>query len=260
MARSSAAPSSARLSLEPLEREFKNLTHGAGGTRTNRIEPPLHALRSHFNKAIQLTQIRVNQRIRAREVRVIVASTGEQLGVMKIQDALRAAQQHGLDLVEVAATANPPVCRIVDFGKFKYDLAKHDKEKKQNVGSKLKEVKFRVNIGTHDYETKMRHSEEFLDKGNKVRMLLQFRGREMAHQDLGMKMMRKIEADLTTMGHVEAPPKLMGRNIFMTMVPLPAGKRKRNFHGPHDIVNEADFDAGDMSDDEADTDDAAEGK
>ena len=195
----------------------------------------LHRQRPNLKIAIQLNQIRINQRIRAREVRVIVASTGEQLGVMKIQDALRAAQQHGLDLVEVAATAIPPVCRIVDFGKFKYELSKHEKEKKQNAASKMKEVKFRVNIGTHDYETKLRHSEEFLDKGNKVRILLQFRGREMAHKELGMELMGRVRKDLEAMGHAEADPKLLGKNCFMTLVPHPVGKRKRKFFSDHEI-------------------------
>jgi translation initiation factor IF-3 len=100
----------------------------------------------------------------------------------------------------------------------------------------MKEIKFRVNIGAHDYETKLRHAEEFLDKGNKVRMLLQFRGREMAHQELGMGVMAKIRKDLESMGHPESEPKLIGRNIFMTVVPLPPGKRKRHFYGPHDMV------------------------
>jgi len=154
---------------------------------------------------------------------------------MRLQDALRKAMELGLDLVEVAANAQPPVCRIVDFGKFKYELSKHDKEKKSNAASKMKEIKFRVNIGAHDYETKLRHAEEFLDKGNKVRMLLQFRGREMAHQELGMGLMGKIRKALETMGHPESEPKLVGRNIFMTVVPLPPGKRKRHFFGPHDM-------------------------
>jgi translation initiation factor IF-3 len=170
----------------------------------------------------------VNQRIRAREVRVIVASSGQQLGVLKIQDALRAAQTAGLDLVEVAPTANPPVCRIVDFGKFKYEISKQDKEKKQ-ASSKLKEIKFRVNISEHDYETKLRHGEEFLDRGNKVRVQLQFRGRENAHKELGMKLMQKISEDLNCMANVEQAPKLMGRAVTMTLAPLPAGKRKRKF-------------------------------
>lgn len=174
---------------------------------------------------------------------MIVASTGEQLGVMKIQDALRVAHQHGLDLVEVAAQANPPVCRIVDFGKFKYELAKHDKDKKANAGSKMKEIKFRVRIDRHDYETKLRHAEEFLDKGNKVRCLLQFRGREMAHKELGMEVMERIEKDLATMGHPETAPKLMGRNIILTLVPLPASKRKRHFLSVHDQVLAEDDDA-----------------
>src|SRR5881296_2386014 len=103
-------------------------------------------------------QIRVNGRIRAREVRVIMGATGEQLGVMKLSDALRKAQSVGLDLVEVAPTANPPVCKIVDFGKFRYDISKQEKDKKPG-GSKLKEIKFRVNIDAHDYLTKLRHGE-----------------------------------------------------------------------------------------------------
>ncbi len=147
---------------------------------------------------------------------------------MKLSDAIRHAQGLGLDLVEVAPTAQPPVCRIVDYGKFKYETSKHDKEKR-NAGSKLKEIKFRVNIDDHDYETKMRHAEEFLDKGNKVRIQLQFRGREMAHQELGMALMVRVKSDLVTMANVETEPKLMGRNVTMTLAPLPAAKRKRKF-------------------------------
>lgn len=192
---------------------------------------------------------------------MIVSSTGQQLGVMKIQDALRAAQQHGLDLVEVAATANPPVCRIVDFGKFKYEQSKHDKDKKQNAASKMKEIKFRVNIGAHDYETKMRHAEEFLDKGNKVRCLLQFRGREMAHKELGLALVKRIERDLTTMGHPEMEAKMMGKNVFLTLVPLPAAKRKRHFFSDHaKEVNEGDIRDVDDSDPVDEDDDEDEGE
>ncbi len=187
---------------------------------------------------------------------MIVASSGEQLGVMKIQDALRVAQQHGLDLVEVAANAIPPVCRIVDFGKFKYELAKNEKEKKSNAASKMKEIKFRVNIDKHDYDTKLRHAEEFLDKGNKVRILLQFRGREMAHKEIGMALMKKIEANLESMGHPESIPKMMGKNVIMTLVPLPPGKRKRHFFSDHDVAVGDDEDEGD--DDE--TEDEEEGE
>ena len=129
---------------------------------------------------------------------MVIASSSEQLGVMKLQDALRRAQSLGLDLVEVAPNANPPVCRIVDFGKFRYEVAKQDKEKKQST-SKLKELKFRVNIDEHDYLTKIRRGEQFLDKGNKLKIQLQFRGREMAHKDLGDAVMRRVKADLATM-------------------------------------------------------------
>ena len=191
---------------------------------------------------------------------MIVASTGEQLGVMKIQDALRAAQQLGLDLVEVSANAIPPVCRIVDFGKFKYELSKNDKEKKQNAASKMKEIKFRVNIGGHDYETKLRHAEEFLDKGNKVRILLQFRGREMAHKEIGMALMKRIEADLVNMGHPESAPKMMGKNVIMNLVPLPPGKRKRHFFSNHDLVVADDADDEDDNDTEEETEGEEESK
>ena len=147
---------------------------------------------------------------------------------MKLSDALRRAQSMDLDLVEVAPTANPPVCKIVDFGKFRYDISKQEKDRR-SAGTKLKEIKFRVNIDDHDYLTKIRHAEEFLDKGNKVRVQLQFRGREMAHQEFGMQLMEKVRDDLATMAQVEMEPKITGRNITMTLSPLPANKRKRRF-------------------------------
>lgn len=128
----------------------------------------------------------------------------------------------------MAPTANPPVCRIADFGKFKYELTKKEKENKHSAG-KVKEIKFRVKIGAHDYETKLRHAEEFLEKGNKLKIVLQFRGRENAHKDLGLAMMERIRKDLETMAAVDMPPKLVGRAVGMTMSPLPAAKRKRRF-------------------------------
>jgi translation initiation factor IF-3 len=170
-------------------------------------------------------------------VRVILASNGEQMGVMKIQDALRKAAELGLDLVEVAPGAEPPVCRIVDFGKFKYEQSKHDKDKKQNAASRMKEIKFRVNIDQHDYETKLRHAEEFLEKGNKVRVLLQFRGREMAHQDLGHKLIAKVKRDLVEMAVVEQEPKMQGKTMLMTLASLPPGKRRRRFFSEHDRLH-----------------------
>jgi translation initiation factor IF-3 len=147
---------------------------------------------------------------------------------MRLTDALRKAQSLGLDLVEVAPMANPPVCKIVDFGKFRYDISKHSKDKKP-ASSKLKEIKFRVNIDEHDYLTKIRHAEEFLDRGNKVRVQLQFRGREMAHQEFGTHLVEKVRDDLSSMSQVETEPKIAGRNITMTLAPLPANRRKRKF-------------------------------
>jgi translation initiation factor IF-3 len=217
--------------------------------KKHRVDPQLHGSPPNPVVPIQLNQIRVNGRIRAREVRVILASNGQQLGVMKLSDALRHAQNLGLDLVEVAPTAQPPVCRIVDFGKFKYETAKHEKDKR-NTSTKLKEIKFRVNIDGHDYLTKLRHAEEFLDKGNKVRVQLQFRGREMAHQELGMQLMLRVKADLQTMANVETEPKLMGRNITMTLAPLPANKRKRRFESHEGTLSSDEIDARDDEEDD----------
>src|ERR1700737_3184972 len=151
---------------------------------------------------------------------------------MKLSDALRKARGVGLDVFEFAPNANPPVCKIIDFGKFRYDISKHTKDKRPS-GSKLKEIKFRVNIDDHDYLTKIRHGEEVLDRGNKVRVQLQFRGREMAHQEFGMQLMYKVRDDLSGMSQVEMEPKIAGRNITMTLSPLPASRRKPRFiHKP----------------------------
>lgn len=159
---------------------------------------------------------------------MIVGATNEQLGVMRLQDAIKRAQTEGLDLVEVAPNANPPVCRIVDYGKYRYAQSKQDKDRK-NTSSRLKEVKFRVKIAEHDYLTKLRRAEAFLDKGNKVKVQLQFRGREMAHQELGEQLMEQVKQDLSTMAQVEMEPKKVGRSINMTLSPLPAARRKRKY-------------------------------
>lgn len=182
-------------------------------------------------------------------MRVILAATNEQLGVMRLDEAIRRARALGLDLVEIAPNAQPPVCRIVDFGKFRYDLSKQEKEKKHSV-SKVKEVKFRVNIDEHDYLTKIRHAEDFLDKGNKVKIHLQFRGREMAHKELGMDVVQRVRNDLSGMAHVDMEPKLVGRAIGMTLSPLPANKRHRKFskHGEILEPEPVDHDHGDDKD------------
>ena len=168
-------------------------------------------------------------------MRVINGVNNQQVGVMRLDEALKEARSLGLDLIEISPNAVPPVCRIVDFGKFRYDLAKQEKEKKHTAG-KVKEVKFRVNVAEHDYLTKIRHAEEFLDKGNKVKIHLQFRGREMAHQELGMQVVHRVKEDLNTMGHVDMEPKLVGKAIGMTLSPLPAQKRKRKFSKAGDVM------------------------
>lgn len=169
-----------------------------------------------------INSLKVNGRIRAREVRVISA-TSEPLGVMSLTDALHLAQESGQDLIEVVPNAEPPVCKVMNLGKYRYEQEKH---KSKPTQSKLKEVKFRVNIADNDYQIKLRHITEFISESNKVRVQLQFRGREMAHQDLGMVLMRRIKADVSTVANVEIEPKQAGRNISMTLAPIPANKRK----------------------------------
>jgi translation initiation factor IF-3 len=199
----------------------------------------------------QQNRINVNGRIRAREVRVIIASTKEQLGVMRTSDALRRANSMGLDLVEIAPTANPPVCQIVDFGKYRYEIAKQDKDRKHSA-ARLKEVKFRVNIDEHDYTTKVRRAEEFLDKGSKVKVQLQFRGREMAHKELGDQLMERVKRDLDGMSQVEMEPKHAGRSINMTLSPLPQARRKRRFM-PMDEAETAAAEAAEAAEDAEET-------
>lgn len=186
---------------------------------------------------------------------MILAATNEQLGIMRLDEAIRRARSFGLDLVEIAPQAKPPVCRIIDFGKFRYDLAKHEKDKRHSV-SKVKEIKFRVKIAEHDYLTKIRHAEDFLDKGNKVKVNLQFRGREMAHKDLGMVVVQRVREDLSGMAHVDMEPKLVGRAIGMTLSPLPANKRHRRFSKHGEIIEPEHEDHHDNGDDHA-SDDAS---
>ena len=172
---------------------------------------------------------RANHRIRAREVFLVDAS-GQKLGVVNINDAMAAARQAGLDLVEVSGNTNPPVCKILDFGKFRYELAKRDREaKRHNLAAKVKEMKFHVNIDPHDYATKMRHAEDFLWKGMKVKVVMAFRGREMQHQDLGKTLVKSIRDDLKLVGVADAEPKLIGKNITMMLTPLPVKKRVRRW-------------------------------
>ena len=159
----------------------------------------------------------------------VIDSEGKQLGVIPTSQALAAAQQRGMDLVEVAPNANPPVCKIVDYGKFKYEQEKRDREaRKHQHADKLKEVKLRPNIDDHDYETKVKHMRDFLEDGMKVKVSLFFRGRENAHTEFGDQLMQRVIGDLQGAGHVEVPPRLSGRSINMLLGPVRgAAQRKK---------------------------------
>ncbi len=161
-------------------------------------------------------------------MRVVDGATNRQIGIMLTSEALKVARARGVDLVEVAGDVSPPVCRIVDYGKFKYDQKKKEKEHPKRV-NKIKEVKFRVGIDPHDYEIKMTRGEHFLSHGDKLRVQLMFRGRQMAHQEIGMDLMEKVKRDLATMAHVDMEPRKAGRNITMMLSPLPEHMRKRKF-------------------------------
>ncbi|WP_236713033.1 translation initiation factor IF-3 [Neomoorella mulderi] len=163
--------------------------------------------------------MRVNGEIRTREVR-LVGVDGQQLGIMPTRDALRIAQEQGLDLVEVAPTARPPVCRIMDFGKYKYEQSKREREarKKQRIIN-IKEVKLRPNIEEHDFQVKARNAIRFLEDGDKVKVTIMFRGREIAHADLGMKLCQRLADQVADLASIEKPPKVEGRNMVMILAP-----------------------------------------
>ncbi|MEM8549234.1 MAG: translation initiation factor IF-3 [Verrucomicrobiota bacterium] len=173
---------------------------------------------------------RKNERIRVPEVRVI-GPDGKQIGIMQTREALTLAKNNGLDLIEISPTARPPVCRILDYGKYMYEQSKKEKENKSSSSAqKLKEVKFRVRIEEHDYMTKLRRAEAFLDDGSKLKMTLMFRGREMEHTELGFEVIKRAVEDLAHIATADAQAKLVGRNITLTMSPLPANKRKLKYN------------------------------
>jgi len=164
-------------------------------------------------------QIRVNERIRIPTVRVI-AEDGEQIGIMSSSDALRLARERGLDLVEVSPTARPPVCRVMDYGKYKYEQSKRAaKARKTQHRISVKEVKFRPKIDDHDFTFKVNHAREFLDENNKVKFTVMFRGREVAHADLGRDILDRAAQLLDDIGQVESNPRLEGRTMVMYMAP-----------------------------------------
>ena len=171
--------------------------------------------------------IRRNHRIKVPQVRLI-SPEGKQLGILDTAKAINLALENGLDLVEVAPNATPPVCRIMDFGKYVYEEQKKHTHSK-STASKIKEIEFSARIEQNDFMTKLRHAEGFLAHGNKVKLRLKFRGREMAHTEIGFDVMKRAVAELVGMGHPDADPKLIGRNIHVMLTPLPVNKRKPKF-------------------------------
>ncbi|HHV94410.1 MAG TPA: translation initiation factor IF-3 [Firmicutes bacterium] len=161
----------------------------------------------------------MNSQIRARDVRVI-SPEGEQLGIMSIKDALRAAQELDLDLVEVAPNARPPVCRIMDYGKYKYEQTKRQKEarKKQKIVS-IKEVRMSPKIEEHDFQVKLRNAERFLKEGNKVKVSVRFRGREVVHSDLARDMLLQMAKDIEHIAKIDRQPAIEGRQMIMILSP-----------------------------------------
>ncbi len=161
----------------------------------------------------------INEQINAAEVRLIDAD-GSNVGVVSINEAMDRADIAGLDLVEISPNASPPVCKVMDFGKYKYEAQKKASEarKKQKI-IEVKEIKMRPNIDSHDYDVKMRAIMRFFEAGDKVKVTLRFRGREMAHQELGMDLLKKVQADTEEFAKIEAQPKLEGRQMIMVMAP-----------------------------------------
>ena len=165
-------------------------------------------------------EVQINESIREKEIRVITA-TGEQLGVMSSEEALRRAYEQGLDLVMMAPQAVPPVCKIMDYGKFRYESEKREKEaRKKQQTIEVKEIQLSYRIDTHDFETKVRHAHRFLGEGNKVRVVLRFKGREMSHVAMGGELMQKFQDACAEVGTIDKKPVLDGRFMSMIIVPV----------------------------------------
>jgi|TARA_B110000196_G_scaffold155549_1_gene133929 translation initiation factor IF-3 len=174
---------------------------------------------------------------------------------MDTHEAVRKAKSVGLDLVEVSSNARPPVCKIVDYGKYKYDQAKLKKEQPKKT-HRLKEIKFRPGIGANDYNMKVTRAESFLMDEDKVRIQLMFRGRQMAHKEVGFELMKEVKEDLSGVAHIDMEPKLTGRNITMMLSPLPKHLQKPKFKNHGDLPDEVDDD---FDDDDDDDDDKVDG-
>lgn len=171
---------------------------------------------------ISKQELQINEQIRDKELRVI-DSDGTQLGIMPLRRAMELAEQKNLDLVKIAPQANPPVCKIIDYGKFRFEQAKREKEARKNQRVvEIKEVRLSLNIDTHDFETKENHALRFISEGNKVKASIRFRGREMGHPELGLEIMRRFADAMSEVANVEKPAKLEGRTMLMFLAPKPA--------------------------------------
>ena len=171
---------------------------------------------------ISKQELQINEQIRDKELRVI-DSDGTQLGIMPLRRAMELAEQKNLDLVKIAPQANPPVCKIIDYGKFRFEQAKREKEARKNQRVvEIKEVRLSLNIDTHDFETKKNHALRFISEGNKAKASIRFRGREMGHPELGLEIMRRFADAMSEVANVEKPAKLEGRTMLMFLAPKPA--------------------------------------
>ena len=193
-----------------------NTEHLSPNIKTSCVE---HLFYIRKEEVIIQKRLRVNEQIRISEIRVVGAA-GEQLEVMSPQEALVKAREAGLDLVEVAPTSRPPVCRIMDYSKYKYDQDKKKKEarKRQHI-VKIKEIRYKTRIEEHDYQTKLSHIKEFMAKGSKVKVSLRFRGRELAHQEIGGALLNRIINDVSSIGEPEKSPSREGRFLNMVLIP-----------------------------------------
>ena len=175
---------------------------------------------NYFQRRTKPRGPKANNRINSLEVQVI-SSEGQNLGILSTKEALYLAEQEGLDLIEIAPNAEPPVCKIIDMGKYKYDLQKKaNKAKKKQKISELKEIKLRPGTEIHDYNFKIKNAQKFLSKKDKVKFTVRFKGREMQHHHLGMKLLKRVEDDLKEVGKLELSPKFEGRQMTMVIQPL----------------------------------------
>ena len=171
---------------------------------------------------ISSKELQINEQIRDKEIRVI-DSDGSQLGIMPSKKAMELAEQKNLDLVKIAPQATPPVCKIIDYGKYRFEQSKREKEQRKNQRVvEIKEVRLSLNIDTHDFETKKNHAMRFISEGNKVKASIRFRGREMGHPELGQDIMRRFAEAMAEVANVERQPKLEGRTMMMFLAPKPA--------------------------------------